>query len=93
MLVTHFNALLSEGRSLDETIELSALDRLNAVLMTALTAALGVAPIAVLGGAGRELEQPLAIVILGGMITATLLTLVVIPSLLKLYGSDLKPIS
>jgi len=52
-----------------------------------------VAPIAVLGGAGRELEQPLAIVILGGMITATLLTLVVIPSLLKLYGSDLKPIS
>lgn len=93
MLVTHFNALLSEGRTLDETIELSALDRLNAVLMTALTAALGVAPIAVLGGAGRELEQPLAIVILGGMITATLLTLVVIPSLLKLYGSDLKPIS
>jgi nickel/cobalt tolerance cation efflux system protein len=47
---------------------------------------LGVLPIALLGGAGRELEQPLAIVILGGMFTSTALTLVVIPALFKLFG-------
>jgi Cu/Ag efflux pump CusA len=56
------------------------------VLMTALTAALGVLPIAILGGAGRELEQPLAIVIVGGMFSSTALTLVVIPALFNLYG-------
>lgn len=92
MLVSHFNQLLPDSADLDEAITHSALDRLSPVLMTALTAALGVLPIAVLGGAGRELEQPLAIVILGGMITSTSLTLLVIPAMLKLYGADLAPI-
>lgn len=90
MLVAHFKDMLSEAtKEFDEVITESALDRLSPVLMTALTAALGVLPIAVLGGAGRELEQPLAIVILGGMISSTALTLVMIPALLKLFGSDL----
>ena len=91
MLVSHFENLCKEKgeNDLDEIIKQSAMDRLSPVLMTALTAALGVLPIAVLGGAGRELEQPLAIVILGGMISSTLLTLVVIPALLKLFGSML----
>lgn len=86
MLVTHFNYLLGEGKSFDEVLWEGSLDRLSPVLMTALTAAIGVLPIAVLGGAGRELEQPLAIVILGGMFTSTALTLLVIPALFKLFG-------
>jgi len=92
MLISHFNEMLPHSKSLDDAIESSALDRLSPVLMTALTAALGVLPIAVLGGAGRELEQPLAIVILGGMLTSTVLTLLVIPAMLKLFGADLAPI-
>lgn len=89
MLVSHFNQLTKEGGTLEDVVKHSALDRLSPVLMTALAASLGVLPIAVLGGAGRELEQPLAIVILGGMITSTALTLVVIPALLKLFGAGL----
>jgi Cu/Ag efflux pump CusA len=92
MLVTHYNDLLAKPATMDDIITQSAMDRLSPVLMTALTAALGVLPIAVMGGTGRELEQPLAVVILGGMFTSTTLTLIVIPSLLKLFGSDLRPV-
>lgn len=93
MLIAHFNDMIAtHENALDETIRQSALDRLSPVLMTALTAALGVLPIAVLGGAGRELEQPLAIVILGGMVSSTALTLVMIPALLKLFGAKMAPI-
>jgi len=86
MLVSHFNHLLGEGRSFEHVVYEGSTDRLSPVLMTALTAALGVLPIAVLGGAGRELEQPLAIVILGGMFSSTALTLIVIPALFSIYG-------
>jgi CzcA family heavy metal efflux pump len=86
MLVTHFKHLLAEGMPFDEVLREGALDRLSPVLMTALTAALGLLPIAVLGGAGRELEQPLAVVILGGMISSTALTLIVVPALFKSFG-------
>lgn len=86
MLVSHFNHMLAEGHSFEDVLWHGSLDRLSPVLMTALTAALGVLPIAILGGAGRELEQPLAIVIVGGMFTSTTLTLIVIPALFKLFG-------
>lgn len=86
MLVTHFKQLLQEGHSFEHSLRTGALDRLSPVLMTALTAALGLLPIAILGGSGRELEQPLAIVILGGMISSTALTLIVMPALFHLFG-------
>jgi CzcA family heavy metal efflux pump len=86
MLVTHFKHLIAEGLSFDDVLREGALDRLSPVLMTALTAALGLLPIAVLGGAGRELEQPLAVVILGGMISSTALTLIVVPALFRCFG-------
>jgi Cu/Ag efflux pump CusA len=86
MLVTHFKQLLSEGLTFENVLREGALDRLSPVLMTALTAGLGLLPIAILGGAGRELEQPLAVVILGGMITSTALTLIVVPALFKAFG-------
>jgi Cu/Ag efflux pump CusA len=86
MLVTHFKHLMSEGLTFEEALSTGAMDRLSPVLMTALTAALGLLPIAILGGAGRELEQPLAVVILGGMISSTALTLLVVPALFKCFG-------
>ena len=86
MLVTHFKHLLAEGNTFEQSIHQGALDRLSPVLMTALTASLGLLPIAILGGTGRELEQPLAVVILGGMVTSTVLTLIVIPALFKSFG-------
>ena len=64
-----------------EWIRNGSLERLNAILMTALTSSLGMVPLALAFGAGNEILQPLAIVVLGGLITSTLLTLVVIPAL------------
>lgn len=86
MLVSHLNHLSASGRPLVEVLRQACLDRLSPVLMTAFCAGLGVLPIALLGGAGRELEQPLAVVILGGMFSATALTLLVIPALFSLFG-------
>jgi CzcA family heavy metal efflux pump len=86
MLVAHFNHLKAQGLPLSDILWQGSLDRLSPVLMTALTAALGVLPIAIMGGAGRELEQPMAIVIVGGMFSSTALTLIVIPALFQLFG-------
>jgi CzcA family heavy metal efflux pump len=86
MLITHLKDVIEEGVAFEKAIKESAIDRLSPVLMTALTAALGVLPIAIMGGAGRELEQPLAIVILGGMFSSTFLTLMLMPALFKLFG-------
>ena len=59
--------------------------------MTALTSSLGMMPLALAFGAGSEILQPLAIVVLGGLITSTLLTLVVIPALYTQFGHRLLP--
>jgi len=86
LLVSHINQLIREGTHLKRAIYQGAVDRLAPVLMTALTAALGMLPLAIQGGSGRELEQPLAAVIVGGLITSTALTLLVIPALYCLFG-------
>lgn len=91
LMISHMNALMSSGLSLEDTIMRGALDRVSPVLMTALTASFGMLPLAIMGGAGRELEQPLAIVIVGGMVSSTLLTLVVVPALYKLFMSRQTP--
>ncbi len=81
ILVTHINTLRSEGMSLYDAIMKGAEERISPVLMTALTTGLGMLPLALAHGSGAELQKPLAIVISGGMITATLLTLLVLPVL------------
>lgn len=86
LLVTHINSSLEEGLPLKEAIMTGSLERVSPVMMTALTAGLGMLPLAVLGGTGRELEQPLAIVIVGGLVTSTALTLLVIPALFLQFG-------
>lgn len=79
ILVTHINTLRAEGMSLYDAVMKGAEERISPVLMTALTTGLGMLPLALAHGSGAELQKPLAIVISGGMITATLLTLLVLP--------------
>ena len=81
ILVTHINALRSEGMSLYDAVMKGAEERISPVLMTALTTGLGMLPLALAHGSGAELQKPLAIVISGGMVTATFLTLIVLPVL------------
>jgi CzcA family heavy metal efflux pump len=88
LLATHINTLIEQGEPFDQAIIHGAQDRVAPVLMTATTASLGMLPLAIIGGAGRELEQPLATVIVGGMLSSTALTLIVIPALFKAF---LKP--
>jgi CzcA family heavy metal efflux pump len=81
LLVSRYRHLQEEGWSLKETIIHGSADRLNPILMTALASALALIPLA-LGGdkPGNEIQSPMAIVILGGLVTSTLLNLIVIPS-------------
>ena len=80
LLVSHYNTMLSEGHSLHDTILQGSLDRLNPILMTALSSALALIPLA-LGGdlPGNEIQSPMAKVILGGLITSTFLNAFVVP--------------
>jgi CzcA family heavy metal efflux pump len=81
ILVSHYNQLRKEGQSLHDTVVHGSLDRLNPVLMTAATAALGLVPLLWGSPTGKELERPLAHVILGGLFTSTFLNMVLIPTL------------
>jgi cobalt-zinc-cadmium resistance protein CzcA len=80
-MVTYFNQLREEGMSVREAVLTGSMDRLRTVLMTAMLAMLGLFPMAISRAIGSETQRPLAIVIIGGLITATLLTLIVLPTL------------
>jgi len=81
MLVSTFNQLREAGRSVRDAVIEGALTRLRPVLMTALVASLGFLPMALAHGAGAEVQRPLATVVIGGIISATFLTLVLLPAL------------
>ncbi len=85
VMVTYINELRQHGRSLEEAVREGGLTRLRPVLMTALVASLGFIPMALSHGAGAEVQRPLATVVIGGLITATLLTLLVLPLLYLLF--------
>ena len=88
ILTSHINDLRSEGLPLYEAILKGAEERISPVLMTALTTGLGMLPLALADGSGAELQKPLAIVISGGMVTATMLTLLVLPMLYYMVESN-----
>ncbi|MDQ8198244.1 efflux RND transporter permease subunit [Pelagicoccus enzymogenes] len=89
LLISHYQTLMSEGKPLTEAVKQGSLERLNPILMTALTAALALIPLALgVGEPGKELEAPMAIVILGGLITSTFLNMVVVPSLYARFGKQ-----
>jgi len=80
ILVTHYNQLHKEGHILRDVVIQGTLDRLVPVLMTASVAALGLVPLLWGSPAGKELERPLAQVMLGGLFTSTLLNMIVVPT-------------
>jgi heavy metal efflux system protein len=87
VLVSFIRRLLDEGMDLDGAIREGALTRLRAVLMTALVASLGFVPMALNVGTGAEVQRPLATVVIGGILSSTMLTLLVLPALYRLvYG-------
>jgi len=86
VLVTFIQHLRERGTPLDRAVEEAALARLRPVLMTALVASLGFLPMALSTGVGAEVQRPLATVVIGGVISSTLLTLVVLPVLYDLVG-------
>ena len=86
VMVSTMRRLLREGRSLDDAIVSSALMRLRPVLMTTFVAALGFVPMALNTGVGAEVQRPLATVVVGGVLSANLLTLVVLPALYRTFG-------
>jgi len=88
VMVTFINTLRDEGKSVDEAVVQGALIRLRPVLMTALVASLGFVPMAVATGTGAEVQKPLATVVTGGLISSTLLTLMVLPALYKIFEWD-----
>ncbi len=91
LLVDNYNNKFAQGMDFKDAIVKGSLDRVNAILMTALTSALGMLPLAIASGAGNEILQPLAIVVLGGLFTSTALTLLVIPALYAKFGKWLIP--
>ncbi len=91
LLVDNCNAKFAEGMPFKEVIIQGSMERLNAILMTAFTSALGLAPLLFGGGAGKEIFQPLAVVVLGGLFTSTALTLLVLPALYAQFGKILIP--
>ncbi len=83
VLLTYIRELRQQGLPIETAAEQGALTRLRPVLMTALVASLGFIPMAVSHGAGAEVQRPLATVVIGGLVTSTLLTLLVLPTLYK----------
>ncbi len=88
VLVTYLNQLVRDGIPVDEASVKGASLRLRPVLMTAFTTALGLIPLLIATGTGSEVQRPLATVVIGGLITSTLLTLLVIPAIYKWFAVE-----
>ena len=86
VMVTCFNQLVREGVDLDEASVQGACLRVRPVLMTALTTALGLLPLLFSSGTGSEVQRPLATVVVGGLVSSTVLTLLVLPALYKWFA-------
>lgn len=87
VLVTCFNQLAARGMAMQEVVRQGALRRLRPVLMTASITALGLIPLLLATGPGSEIQRPLAIVVIGGLVSSTLLTLVLLPILYRRFSA------
>ena len=90
VMVSFINHLREEGKSVIDAVNEGAMTRLRPVLMTALVASLGFIPMALATSAGAEVQRPLATVVIGGLITSTLLTLLILPTLYAWFEKDVK---
>jgi cobalt-zinc-cadmium resistance protein CzcA len=86
VLVSHFNELIASGMSLRDVVFEGSMRRLRPVMMTASIAAFGLVPLLFADGPGSEIQKPLAIVVIGGLITSTALTLILLPILFRRFG-------
>jgi len=86
-MISFIGEIRERGTELKEAIYHGASQRLRPILMTALVASLGFVPMAFNSGAGAEVQRPLATVVIGGIISSTLLTLIILPALYKLVHS------
>lgn len=89
VMVSYFNQLWARGLTIDEVVMSGARRRLRPVMMTASIAAIGLVPLVFATGPGSEIQRPLAIVVIGGLVTSTLLTLVVLPILYHRFAPKL----
>ena len=85
VMLSFIRNLLKEGHTLDDAIHTGAITRLRPILMTALTTAIGFIPMALATSIGAEVQRPLATVVIGGVISSTALTLLVLPVLYRLF--------
>ena len=92
VMLTFIKQLLEEGASKRDAILRGALTRLRPVVITALVASLGFVPMAIATGTGAEVQRPLATVVIGGLISATLLTLLVLPALYERFSGKEMPL-
>ena len=90
VLVTYLNQLLKDGVPMDEASIEAAILRLRPVLMTAVTTALGLIPLLLSTGVGSEVQRPLATVVIGGLVTSTALTLLVLPAIYKWFSINIE---
>ena len=90
VMVSFINHLREEGKSVLDAVNDGAMTRLRPVLMTALVASLGFIPMALATSAGAEVQRPLATVVIGGLITSTLLTLLILPTLYAWFEKDVE---
>ena len=93
VIISFIEKLRSEGRALIDAVTEGALTRLRPVLMTALVASLGFVPMAIAAGPGAEVQRPLATVVIGGIISSTILTLLVLPALYVLFRRETAPVT
>jgi cobalt-zinc-cadmium resistance protein CzcA len=88
VMITFIHKLREEGASIDDAVFNGAIARLRPVLMTALVASLGFLPMALATGTGAEVQRPLATVVVGGILSSTVLTLLVLPALYRMFARD-----
>ena len=88
VMISFINNLRQEGTPIEEAVFRGSLTRLRPVLMTALVAALGFVPMAIATGTGAEVQRPLATVVIGGILSSTALTLLVLPALYRIFHRD-----
>ena len=91
IMVSYIDHMRARGASLTEAVMEGAMTRLRPVLMTAILASIGLVPAALSTGIGSDTQKPLAIVIIGGLVTATILTLLALPVLYELVSGKQRP--
>ncbi|PAF41778.1 efflux RND transporter permease subunit [Helicobacter sp. 11S02596-1] len=90
VMVGYFKELIKQGKSVDESVLIGAKRRLRPVLMTAFIAGLGLVPMLLSSGVGSEVQKPLAIVVLGGLVTSSILTLLLLPPMFRAVAKKIK---